>query len=110
VHASAVVAGPAVVAVDLRFAIRDGYYLYRERIRVEAPGLAAGTIVLPEGVTKDDPFVGRSRILRGSATVRLPLASPPAAGDYVLRVTAQGCAENRICYAPFTQLVPIALP
>lgn len=110
VRATVVVQRRAAVGIDLRFAIPNGYYLYRDRFKVEAPGLTRGSLALPEGVVKKDPFVGRSRILRGSVTVRLPLSSPPPAGDYVLRVTAQGCAENRICYAPFTQLVRVALP
>lgn len=99
-----------LLGVDLRFAIADGYYLYKDRFRVEAKGLPVGALVLPVGVEKEDPFVGRSRIFRKVTTLRLPFRTKPAAGDYALRVTAQGCAEERVCYAPFTQVVRISIP
>jgi thiol:disulfide interchange protein DsbD len=96
--------------IELRFTIRDGYYLYGDRFRVESPGLPVGRLAVPDGAVKDDPFVGKTRILRGAASLRLPLQSRPAPGDYVLVVTAQGCAENRICYAPFTQSAHLTFP
>jgi thiol:disulfide interchange protein DsbD len=98
------------LGVDLRFAIADGYYLYKDRFRVEAEGLPVGPLVLPVGDEKEDPFVGRSRIFRKVTTLRLPFKAKPPRGDYDLRVTAQGCAEERVCYAPFTQVVRIAIP
>jgi thioredoxin:protein disulfide reductase len=97
-------------AIDLRFRIEKGYYLYRDRFKVDAPGLEVAAPRVPKGVEKDDPFVGRSHILKGSATLRVPLRGAPRSGQYELRVTAQGCAEDRICYAPFTQSVRVTLP
>jgi thiol:disulfide interchange protein DsbD len=96
--------------IDLRFTIHDGYYLYANRFKVEAPGLPAGALTIPAGILKDDPFVGKSRILREAVTVEVPLAARPAPGQYSLAVTAQGCAENLVCYAPFTQSARIAIP
>jgi len=102
--------GATPSAIDLRFRIEKGYYLYRDRFKVEAPGLDVAAPRIPKGIEKDDPFVGRSHILKGSATLRVPLRGAPRNGEYELRVTAQGCAEDRICYAPFTQSVRITLP
>ena len=96
--------------VELRFAIHDGYYLYADRFRVEAPGLALGKLAVPAGTVKDDPFVGKSRIVRGSALLGVPLPERPGPGEYTLTVTAQGCAEDRVCYAPFSQPVRIVVP
>jgi thiol:disulfide interchange protein DsbD len=96
--------------VEVRFTILEGYYLYADRFKVDAPGLATGKLVAPPGVVKDDPFVGKSRILRKSAVLGLPLVERPASGEYTLTVVAQGCAENRVCYAPFPQAVRIAIP
>jgi len=97
-------------SVELRFDIRDGYYLYANRFKVEAPGLALGPLAIPAGTIKKDPFVGDTRILRKTTHVRVPFAAPAVAGEYWLAVTAQGCAENRICYAPFTQSARIVVP
>jgi thiol:disulfide interchange protein DsbD len=97
-------------AVELRFAIRDGYYLYAERFRVAAEGLAPGAPRAPESIEKEDAFVGRTRILKGDARVVVPLLLPAPPGEYTLEVTAQGCAEQRVCYAPFTQSVRVHLP
>ena len=69
-----------------------------------------GTPTLPAGIDKDDPFIGPSKILKGEGTVRLPLQGHAVAGEHAVRVTAQGCAEGRICYAPFTQVVRVVLP
>ena len=100
----------AAQQIDLRFDIEKGHYLSRERFKAEAAGLAAGALIVPDGKEKSDLFVGRSRILRGSATLRLPLTRPAAPGSYVVRITAQGCAEDRFCYAPFTQSRNVAIP
>ena len=98
------------LGVDLRFGIRDGYYLYKDRFRIEAGDLPAGAVVVPPGIEKHDPFVGPARIFRKAATLRLPFKSPPPPGEYTIRVTAQGCAEDRVCYAPFTQSARIRVP
>ena len=96
--------------VHVSFRIADGYYLYRDRFKVAADGLALGKPSLPPGVAKNDPFVGRSRIFRRGVTLRIPFAGPPKPGHYVVKVTAQGCAEERLCYAPFTQDVALRIP
>jgi thiol:disulfide interchange protein DsbD len=96
--------------VEVRFAILDGYYLYADRFKVEAPGLATGKLAVPTGAIKDDPFVGKSRILRKNVVLGLPLVGRPRSGEYTLTVIAQGCAENRVCYAPFPQAVRVAIP
>lgn len=98
------------VAIDLRLGVHPGYYLYRDRFKIQAPGLATGPIALPQGVAKEDPFVGRSRVFKSPVTLRLPLQVLPASGRYEVTVTAQGCAEDRVCYAPFAQTVLVSIP
>ncbi len=63
-----------------------------------------------KGEAKDDPFIGRTEILRGSATLRLPFIGGARPGAYRVSVTAQGCAEDKVCYAPFAQVVRVSLP
>jgi thioredoxin:protein disulfide reductase len=103
---------PSPKGIDLGFTIAEGYYLYGDRFRVDVdpPGLPSGPLQVPKGEVKDDPFVGRAVILRRQAFLHLPFASAPAPGTYTLKVTAQGCAEDKVCYAPFTQAVRVTLP
>jgi thiol:disulfide interchange protein DsbD len=103
--ASAVAAG-----VELRFNVREGYYLYANRFRVEAPGLPEVRLRVPDGIDKDDGFVGKSRILKGEVVLILGLPASISPGEYEIHVTAQGCAEQRVCYAPFTQSAKVRLP
>jgi thiol:disulfide interchange protein DsbD len=105
-------AGTAHPGVDVSFQILDGYYLYRERFRisVEGAGLALGEPRLPQGEVKDDPFVGKTEILRRYTVVHWPFASTPKPGEYTLKVTAQGCLTDKVCYAPFTQSLKLRVP
>ena len=96
-------------AIELRYTIAPGYYLYRERFKFEAPGLGVGPARLPQGLAKNDPFVGPARIFKRAAVITLPLPTPPAPGDYAVAVTSQGCAEDRVCYAPLTQTVTVRI-
>jgi thiol:disulfide interchange protein DsbD len=98
--------------VEINFRILDGYYLYRDRFRVsvEPAGLPLGAIVAPAGERKDDPFIGPTEILKRSARVQVPFTGSAKPGSYLLKVTAQGCAEDRVCYAPFTQLLRVSIP
>ena len=55
-------------AVEVRFAIAEGYYLYRDKFRFSAegnPSVAFGTAELPRGARHRDEFFGdRSRSRR----------------------------------------------
>ncbi len=101
----------SATGIDLVFRIAEGYYLYGDRFRVEPdPGLPVGNARIPKGEPKDDPFIGRTEILRRSVTVRLPFTGRVAPGTYAVKVTAQGCAEEKVCYSPFTQVVRVRVP
>ena len=96
----------------LTYRIAEGYYLYRDRFQVSIdPGnLKLDAPRLPRGLTKDDPFVGRSEIYRKGVTFHVPFSGKPIPGAYTLTVVAQGCMEDRICYAPFTQELRANIP
>lgn len=87
--------------IDLRFGIRDGYYLYRERIAATADpaGGAAPTLLLPAGKVKDDPNFGKVEIYRSDTAAQL---SGGPAGEWTLAVRYQGCADAGLCYPPQT--------
>ena len=46
--------------IEVRFAIADGYYMYRDRFRFEtASGRLLADVELPKGRVKEDPFFGK---------------------------------------------------
>lgn len=99
--------------IDIEYRIEPGYYLYRDRMRfaIEPATLLVGPAEFPPGSEVDDPFLGKQVIYRGQLVVHLPFAVGVARpGRYTVRITAQGCAEDRLCYSPFPQEVVVNIP
>lgn len=98
--------------LPLLWTIADGYYLYRDKLKLESPDGTAvvGALALPAGEEKDDEEFGRVFIYRNE--LRVPVAVTPAAGATTLnlRLSYQGCAEDGICYPPIHRnfSVPVA--
>ncbi len=110
-HVTAAAAGPDTVRLD--WSIRDGYYLYRSRLRVTtADGVPLGPIRLPRGEIKMDPYFGREEIYRHEVTGLVPLGGKSGTGarGISLRVTYQGCADAGLCYPPITKAISAGLP
>ena len=91
-------------AVEVRFAIADGYYLYRERFRFEATGARLGKAEFPPGLLHKDEFFGEQQIYRKDVRIRVPVE---AAGEFDLKVTSQGCADVGVCYIPMESKVSL---
>jgi thiol:disulfide interchange protein DsbD len=109
-HVAATAAGAGTVRLD--WWIRDGYYLYRSRLRVSAgDGVSLGALQLPSGKIKIDPYFGREEIYRNavSGTVAVQGAAADRTGGLSLRVTYQGCADAGLCYPPITKTLTVAL-
>jgi thiol:disulfide interchange protein DsbD len=97
--------------VEARFAVADGYYLYRDKMRFTVePNAIAGTAALPAGKWKEDAFFGRVETYRGDVVVRLPLERAAAGSKVVVKAESQGCADIGVCYPPTVQQVTIGLP
>jgi len=94
---SARVAGAG--SIEVAFRIAEGYYMYRERFRFEAPGVRLGPPEFPAGKRKSDPFFGETEIYRGEVRIRIPVQAVPS-GVVQLEVTSQGCADVGVCYVP----------
>jgi len=63
-------------AVEVRFAIAPGYYLYRERLAFSAEGNSAvrlGAAQLPHGTQHKDEFFGRVETYRKEVAIRIPV-------------------------------------
>jgi thiol:disulfide interchange protein DsbD len=94
--------------VRVRWVIADGYYLYRERMRIQAesPDLVVGAAILPEGTLKQDPYLGTQRIYTGQIIATAPFTrSDAGAHPMQVKVTYQGCAEAGLCYPPITKVL-----
>jgi len=97
--------------LEARFAIADGYYLYRDKFRfaVSPEGAVLGAPELPPGKIKTDEFFGKVETYRGTVVVKLPL-SAVAGQTVVLAADSQGCADVGVCYPPTRQKLTLALP
>ncbi|MGE5641281.1 MAG: protein-disulfide reductase DsbD [Clostridia bacterium] len=98
--------------VEVRFAIADGYYLYRERFRfaVEAPpGASAGTPSFPRGEKHKDEFFGETQTYRKEVRVRVPVEGATPGQPVELAVTSQGCADAGVCYVPMESRARVVL-
>src|SRR6185312_4416079 len=109
-HLGASAAGAEAIRLD--WWIRDGYYLYRSRLKVSAAdGVTLGALQLPTGKIKIDPYFGREEIYRNAVSGTVVVQDPAAArgGNLSLRVTYQGCADAGLCYPPITKTLTVAL-
>jgi thioredoxin:protein disulfide reductase len=97
--------------LEARFAIADGYYLYRDKFRfaVSPEGVVLGAPELPPGKIKTDEFFGKVETYRGTVVVKLPL-SAVAGQTVVLAADSQGCADVGVCYPPTRQKLTLAVP
>jgi thiol:disulfide interchange protein DsbD len=97
--------------VEARFAIANGYYLYREKLKFSVEPVAlAGAPVLPAGKMKHDEFFGNVETYRGAVAVRLPLQGAQPGAVVTVKAESQGCADAGVCYPPQLQKLTVALP
>ena len=96
-------------AVEARFSIADGYYLYRERFGFSASdGVQLGMPQFPPGKIKfDETFNKELEIYRGNVVVRLPIEA--AGGPFTLTARLQGCADQGLCYPPDVRVARLVL-
>ena len=99
-------------ALEIDWAIEDGYYLYRQKMSYASstPAIVLGAAEMPEGEMHEDEFFGAQQIYRGRFFVRLPYSvegERPASMELVLK--SQGCADLGICYPPQTWTEPVRL-
>ena len=96
--------------IEARYAIADGYYLYRDKFAFRTDPVAAGEPALPPGKRKHDAFFGDVETYRGEVVVRIPLAQSAAGRRVTLHADAQGCADVGVCYPPNPQQLTVAVP
>ncbi|MEM9404143.1 MAG: protein-disulfide reductase DsbD, partial [Pseudomonadota bacterium] len=90
-------------ALEIDWAIEDGYYLYKKELKFasQSPAVNLGEIELPDGVDHEDEFFGRQQVYRDRFFVSIPYeiaGTPPEALN--LEIRSRGCADLGICYPP----------
>jgi thiol:disulfide interchange protein DsbD len=94
-------------AVEVRFAIAEGYYLYRERFKFDAKGgVRLGKPEFPPGIAHKDEFFGEMQIYRKDVRIRIPAQGD---GRFDLNVVSQGCADVGVCYVPMESTASLRL-
>ncbi len=105
-------------AIELRWQIEDGYYLYRDKLSFsieQADGLAVSSEFVSEGQEQFDEFFGNVHVLRDTADARLNLGGADVAGfakaapaNGQLIINYQGCADIGVCFPPTTTTLPLS--
>ena len=98
--------------VALAFDIAPGYYLYRDRFTLRPQGDSPGPtdIRYPKGEIKHDPtFDQKMEVYHQAVRVEAGFDAKTPAGETVLKLTYQGCAEAGLCYPPKTRLLRVSL-
>jgi thioredoxin:protein disulfide reductase len=94
--------------VRVRWVIADGYYLYRQKIDIQAesPDLKVSAPALPPGALKTDPYLGTQEIYRQQVEATVTYTRFDAgAHPMEIKVTYQGCADAGLCYPPITKVL-----
>ncbi len=92
--------------LEARWAIADGYYMYRDKFKFALEGGTLGAPKLPPGKIKDDELFGKVETYRKEVKILLPVE---AAGRLTLKAVSQGCWDGGICYPPLNQQMPVEL-
>jgi len=90
-------------AIEIDWAIEDGYYLYRNKLGFESntDGVTFDAVRLPEGLPHEDEFFGKQQIYRGNFYVSIPYrvdGDRPETMELVIK--SQGCWDGGLCYPP----------
>jgi thioredoxin:protein disulfide reductase len=100
-------------AIEVTFAIAEGYYLYRDKFRFSlqsAAGVRLGEPAMPPGIWHKDDFFGEVETYRKQVSIRIPLEREATGAKSVqLLVTSQGCADVGVCYVPMDSKASIRL-
>jgi thiol:disulfide interchange protein DsbD len=99
-------------SIEVRFAIAQGYYMYRERFRFaldDAQGARLGAAQFPAGAKHRDEFFGEMETYRKEVRIRVPVESAAGGGALQLSVTSQGCADVGVCYIPMESKARVVL-
>jgi len=91
--------------LKLNWKIREGYYLYRDKIELVGNEAQLAAFILPKGLEHHDEFFGDTEVYEKQLSLSVPLRQASAHAS--LKVTYQGCAVVGFCYPPETREIPL---
>ncbi len=89
----------------LDWQVRDGYYLYQERLSVSGENVTLGELDMEPGTPYNDEFFGEVHIYTMPLFVNVALSNWQEGARVVVQY--QGCAKAGFCYPPETRVIPI---
>ncbi len=97
--------------VSLHWDIAEGYYLYRDKVKVTSPSGDAqlGPPSIPGGKVKHDDYFGDQVVFFERMDAEVPVATAAGTREITLEVGYQGCAEAGLCYPPIRKTVKVGL-
>lgn len=98
-------------AIEVRYVIAKGYYMYRDKFRFTLEPAALGPVEprMPPGTIKKDEFFGEVAVFRDEVRIMLPLPREGQTDRVVLTAVSQGCADVGVCYVPVEQKAELRL-
>ncbi|MCQ9061945.1 protein-disulfide reductase DsbD [Vibrio alginolyticus] len=90
----------------LDWQVRDGYYLYQERLSVAGEKVSLGELKMEDGTPHKDEFFGDVHIYTQPLFVNVPMHDWQDGARVVVQY--QGCAKAGFCYPPETRVIPIS--
>lgn len=92
-------------SVRISFQIADGYYLYKDKLKIAGVAVNFSNPQLPAGLPHEDEYFGKTEIYRHQLVFDVKLANIDV--DAKLKVRYQGCAEAGLCYPVETREIPL---
>ncbi|EOX4415863.1 protein-disulfide reductase DsbD [Vibrio alginolyticus] len=90
----------------LDWQVRDGYYLYQERLSVAGEKVSLGELQMEDGTPHKDEFFGDVHIYTQPLFVNVPMYDWQDGARVVVQY--QGCAKAGFCYPPEIRVIPIS--
>lgn len=91
--------------LQLTWRIADGYYLYRDKIKLHAVSATLENPEYPKAVFVHDEAFGDTWVYYQQLSLEIPVSNNP--NDSELTVTYMGCAEAGLCYPPTSKTLPL---
>jgi thiol:disulfide interchange protein DsbD len=99
------------LTLQVNFNIKQGYYLYRDRIsfKTSDDAVKLGEPTFPKGEVKNDPNFGVIEVFHHSFQAALPMSISKPLEKIAIVVEYQGCSEQGLCYPPIEKTFQVSL-